>query len=152
MPNEGASNWIKHSTQCWRSWPLSTLLFEWSTPAYTQLLHRKSSSQKFKVSTELTVSLPSLYIQQVWMRVVCLQEALTGPLLCGDISWVLRLGKDSGERVLYLIPPDYSYWHGGWPRGLGGKQPRPDRTRQASCPVVNSGLALFWETLASHDS
>lgn len=53
---------------------------------------QKSSSQKFKVSTELPVSLPGLYIKEIWMRVVCLQDALT-------LVWRYQLSVEAGERL-----------------------------------------------------
>lgn len=56
---------------------------------------------------------------------------------------MLRLGTDFGARVLYLSWADYSQLHGGKPRGLGGKQPRPEKTRQALMPSIALWINTF---------
>lgn len=67
-------------------------------------------------------------------------------LLCGAIN----RGNKSGERALYrrLQTVKCSVSQADWK--VSSLDPRdPD---EPSCPVLNSGLALSKETLASHDS
>lgn len=84
---------------------------------------------------------------------VCLQRALTGLLLCGAISWVLRLGKNAGGKECFIwagqiTASDMEVSQEDWEvSSLDLREPD-----KPSCPVLNSGLALSWETLASHDS
>lgn len=106
-------------------------------------LAQRGWSQKFKMPAELILSPSACTSKDVWVSGICLQRALTGVLLCGTISWVFRLGKNLGAWVLYLSRADYSQWHGALPRGLGGKQPRPEKTRQALMPSVELWIKHF---------
>lgn len=79
-----------------------------------------------------------------WLSVPQLGHKITAVWSCVSLSAEHRgCGKNLGARVVDLSRADYSRWHGDRPRGLGGKQPRPEKPRQALMPRVILWISTF---------
>lgn len=105
------------------------------------------------VSAELSGTHTADSFKNVWnrLRFVYKEHREASILLCGQISWVLKQEKDSGEGCFIWSGQITATVMEASQEDLGGKQPRPEKTRQAFMPSDDSGLALPLETLASHD-
>lgn len=104
---------------------------------------QNDSSQKFKASTELILNPTACTSKDVGMSKSLFTKSIDRFPLVWCYQLMLRLGTDFGARVLYLSWADYSQLHGGKPRGLGGKQPRPEKTRQALMPSIALWINTF---------
>lgn len=140
-------NWIKNCKQRWWSFDSEPTLVQgrhWASDAQWDT-HAHFLRPKSKVHNACWVDFKSFSLniqrrlgeQHLFTKGADRRPHVWHYQLC--LGW----GKILGAWVLYLSRADYSQWHGALPRGLRGKQPRPEKPDKPSCPVSNSGLSTF---------
>lgn len=102
---------------------------------------QSGTSQKFKAHTQLILNPTACTSKDVWVQFVYKERWQAS---CVALSAkCVEAGEELGVRVLYLICTDYSHWYGASPRGLEGKQPRPEKTRQTLMLSVELWISTF---------
>ncbi len=113
---------------------------------------QRGSSQKFKAPAESILSPTACTSKDVRVSGTLFTMNTDRPRLVWCYHQVLRLEKNLGQECFIwagqITAGDMAPCQEDWEVSSLDLR-KPDKP---SCPVLNSGLALSWETLASHDS